>query len=52
MTNLYHRARIEHRTRIIKIFTGRPRFESIVREAQAAIAKSLDAIALDDGEDF
>jgi uncharacterized heparinase superfamily protein len=52
MTNLYHRARLAHRNRIVQLFAGKPGRESIVREAQAAIVESLDAIALNDGDDF
>jgi uncharacterized heparinase superfamily protein len=52
MTNLYHRARLLHRNRIVQLFAGKPGRESIVREAQTQIQESLDAIAIDDGEDF
>jgi uncharacterized heparinase superfamily protein len=52
MSNLYHRARLVHRNRIVQLFAGKPGRESIVREAQAAIVESLDAITFDDGEDF
>jgi hypothetical protein len=52
MSNLYHRAALDHATRIVKIFTGKPQYQSIVRAAQVQMQLSLEAIALDDGEDF
>jgi hypothetical protein len=49
--SLYHKARIKHREKIIRIFAGKPGSESIVREAQENIRASLEAIAVDNGED-
>ena len=52
MSNLYHRAALAHATRIAKIFTEKPQYQSIVRAAQTQMQLSLEAIAIDDGDDF
>jgi uncharacterized heparinase superfamily protein len=50
--SLYHKERIKHRERLIRIFAGKPGRESIVRDALRALAESLEAIGPDDAEDF
>lgn len=48
----FHRSRIRHREKLLRIFATKPGREAIVRSLQNDLAESSEAIALDDGEDF